>query len=139
MNLKKIRNTHLGIFLVRLSLAIVFIYHGVDKIQNMDGVVGFFGSLGLPPVFAYLVTASELLGGLAMLLGVATACAGLLLAAVMAGAIYLVKFSKGFAGGGYELDLTLLLISLAIVFLGPGCYTISCLFGKKCDARESHQ
>jgi len=57
-------NVDLGLLLIRIALAIVFIAHGWQKLQNSSGVVGFFGSLGFAPIFAYLVIIIELLGGI---------------------------------------------------------------------------
>ncbi len=115
-------------FLLRVVLGAVFIAHGWDKIQNMPGVIGFFGSLGLAPMFAYLVAYVELLGGVAVLLGVYSRLAGYLLAIVMVFAIFLVKMKVGFLGG-YELDLMLLASSLAVAWNGAGPYSVS---GKMC-------
>ena len=72
---------------------------------------------------AYVVAAVETLSGLAMLLGVFTGAAGVLIAIVMACAIYFVKFSKGFSGG-WEFDLTLLLAALGVALSGSGKYSL---------------
>ncbi len=119
-----------GMFLIRLGLGLVFVAHGWGKIGMMDGTVSFFGTLGLAPFFAYLVSWVEFLAGLAMILGVCTKWAGILLALVMAGAIWYVKGAMGFLGG-YELDLTLLLVALGVAFTGPGSFTVHKLFGGK--------
>lgn len=104
-----------GMFLVRIVVGAVFVIHGWDKIENIEGVIGFFGSLGLPSIFAYLVGWIEFLGGLAVLLGLFYKYAVYLLAVVMVGAIYLVKFKMGFLGG-YEFDLLLLVSALSIAW-----------------------
>lgn len=116
------RHPDLGLFLIRLALAVVFIAHGWSKLQDLPGTVGFFDNLGFG-FLAYPVTAIELLGGLAMLFGVFTGWAGALLAAVMVGAIATVKGQTGFFGG-YEFDLTLLLAALGIAFTGPGRHAL---------------
>lgn len=125
--LSRLRNLDLGLFLIRLALAAVFIVHGAGKLGNMEGTVKFFASLDLASFFAYLVAAVETLGGLAMLLGIFTEAAGIGLALVMVFAIYLVKFTTGFAGG-WEFDATLLLAALGIVFAGPGRYAVKRFF-----------
>ena len=122
--INKLKNPDLGLLLIRVGLALVFIIHGWGKWQNLDGTVGFFGGLGLAAFFAYLVATVEVLAGLAMLLGVWVDWAGLLLAAVMFTAIYLVKFDMGFVGG-YEFDLMLLLSALGVAMMGSGAYTIN--------------
>lgn len=112
-----------GLVLIRVGLAAVFISHGYAKLAHIDQTIAFFGSMGLAPFFAYLVGLVELLGGLAMLLGVYTKYAGYLLAIVMFLAIVKMKFAMGFLMG-WEFDLVLLLNALAISWTGPGEYTI---------------
>lgn len=116
-----------GLFLIRLALALVFIIHGWGKFANMDATIGFFVQLGFPAAAAYLVAAVEFFGGFAMLLGIGTLYAGILLAVVMAVAILKVKLGMGFSGG-YEFDITLLLTALGIAKTGPGCISIKKFF-----------
>ena len=113
-----------GMLLLRVVVGAVFIAHGWQKLQMIDGVIGFFGKLGFAPFFAYLVAWVEFVGGLAMLLGVFTRIAGYLLAAVMIVAIFSVKLKMGFLGG-YELDLTLLVAALALAWSGPGKLSVA--------------
>lgn len=120
----------LGIFLIRIALGLVFIGHGWQKIQNLGGTAEFFGKLGLPGFMAYLVASVEFLGGIALILGVFTPVAALLIAAVMVGAIYFVKLPRGFLGG-YEFELTLLLAALGVALHGQGKYSILAWFKKK--------
>ena len=122
-------NISLGLLLIRLAVGGVFIAHGLQKVLNLDMTVGFFTTLGLPAFLAYVVTAIELLGGIAVLLGLWTEIAGILIALVMVGAIYTVKGKAGFFGG-YELDLTLMLAALALAVSGPGRYTVKRLLSK---------
>lgn len=118
----------LSLFLLRVVVGVVFIAHGWAKISNMEGTIGFFASLGLASVLAYVVAYVEFLGGLAVLLGVYSRWASYALALVMVGAIYTVKFQSGFMGG-YELDLVLFASALVIAFSGAGPYSLS---GKVC-------
>ena len=123
VNIKK--NHDLGMLLLRLAVGVIFIAHGWGKFSDMASTIGFFGQLGMPSVFAYLVAAVELLGGLALVVGLYTDLAALLLAIVMVVALVYVKMATlkvGFVGG-YEFDLVLLAANLAIMFVGPGKYT----------------
>lgn len=122
-------NTDTALLLVRVGLALVFMAHGWDKIVAMSDTVTFFSSIGLSPVFAYLVAYTEFIGGLAMLLGVFTGWAGILLAITMLGAIGKVKLNLGFVGG-YEFDLVLFLSAIAISLSGAGKYTVVRLWKK---------
>jgi uncharacterized membrane protein YphA (DoxX/SURF4 family) len=120
----------LGLLLVRAGVGAGFLAHGLQKLQGMEGTVSFFGSLGLPPAMAWLVALIETLGGAAMILGLWTHMAGLLLSAVMIGAIMLVKMKKGYLAG-YELESLYLFGSLGIAFAGAGKHTLAALLGGK--------
>ena len=121
--LQRFHNPAAGLLLIRLGLAAVFIVHGWAKVQNIEGTAGFFSSLGLGMFWVYVVAYVEFLGGLAMLAGLYSRLAGLLLAIDMLFAIWLVKWGKGLSGG-YEFELLLLLTALAIFLSGPGKYSI---------------
>lgn len=64
--------------LLRLFLAIVFISAGWNKAASFDSTVAWFGNpdwglgLPLPGLMAFLATASELVGGILLLAGLAT-------------------------------------------------------------------
>ncbi|MBR8661581.1 putative membrane protein YphA (DoxX/SURF4 family) [Brevibacillus aydinogluensis] len=102
---------------LRMVTGLIFFAHGLQKLQKGLGVVAeWFGSVGLPTWLAYLVTLAELLGGMALVIGLAVRPASLLLAVIMVGAIVTVKWSNGLIGangaGGYELDLILLAVTM---------------------------
>jgi putative oxidoreductase len=67
---------HLGILPLRLVVGLVFVMHGGQKLfsTGLVGTTGFLGQLGipLPGVAAVVLIAVELLGGLAILLGLRT-------------------------------------------------------------------
>jgi putative oxidoreductase len=79
--------------------------------------------MGLPPELAVIIGLLEFIGGLAILLGIFTRIAAILLAINMIGAILLVKLSKGFIGG-FELDLLYLAIMISLILTGPGSISI---------------
>ena len=120
VNIKK--NHDLGMLLLRLAVGIVFVAHGWAKFADMASTIGFFGQLGMPAILAYVVAAVELLGGLALVVGIYTDLAALLLTIVMAVALVYVKMVTLKMGllGGYEFDLVLLAATLTIMFIGPG-------------------
>ncbi len=120
--MKKLQNANLGLLLIRIALAAVFLVHGIMKLSNIDGTVGFFGMLGLAPAFAYAVAIVEVVGGALLLVGFQTLIAGIALAVVMVGAIFLAKMGKGFTG--LEFELVLALASLGLGLTGPGKYAI---------------
>ncbi len=118
-----------GSLFLRLVLGFVFITHGLGKFRNMGGTSSFFGSLGLPAFVAYLVMALELFGGALIILGLFTRYIAGLAAIDMFFAIVLAKLPHG---ASYELELSLLAMGLALVFLGPGkWYLDKALFKKE--------
>lgn len=110
-----------GLMLVRIVTGIVFLAHGISKLQSMEGTVAFFGMLGLASFWAYVVAVLETVGGIAFILGFFTGVMGVILAAEMLIAIFLVKLKVGFiVPGGYEIDLMLFAATLGIALSGPG-------------------
>lgn len=118
-----------GLLPLRLVVGLVFVAHGAQKLFQfgLGGTGGYLGSLGVPaPVLAAVVViAVELLGGLAMILGVFTRIAALVLAAHMLVAILLVHITAGFfLPNGYEFALTLLGASLTLFITGAGAASV---------------
>src|SRR3989344_1662976 len=99
MNIWKHKDSDLGLLSMRLGVALVFIYHGWLKYNNIAGTAGFFAKLGLASYWVYLVMALELLGGIALLLGLQTRIIGALLAVNMFFAIYFVTSGSPTFGG----------------------------------------
>ncbi len=93
----------------------------------------------LPPVtlgyfWAQLAVAwGELVGGVALLLGCLTRLAALGLIVIQVGAIVTVTWTRGFlhAGGGYEYNLALLAMCLALVLQGGGLLAVDRLWWRK--------
>lgn len=89
----------LGPLILRLGLALVFIGHGLPKLNpnsEMKGVAGFSAGLKqmgvpLPTFFAWLVTLLETVGAVLLILGLGTRILAVGFAIDMLMAIYLVK------------------------------------------------
>jgi putative oxidoreductase len=112
---------------VRLIIGTIMAYHGWMKLTGPGpaGVGEFLAGLGvpLPVVFGYLLTFGELLGGLALIIGLFTRAAALVLTAILVLAILLVKVEVGLVaetGTGAELDLALIAGFITLALLGPG-------------------
>ncbi|MBA3416758.1 MAG: DoxX family protein [Chloroflexia bacterium] len=115
-----------GLALIRVVVGLAFFMHGYQKLfqQGVDGVGGFFGSLGVPApgFFALVVSLLETFGGLALIVGLLTRVVGVLLAVDMLVALLLVHRPNGFfvGDGGIELVLVLGAAALALALTGPG-------------------
>ena len=83
------RLTWLPPLLARVSVGLVFVTTGWGKLHNLDQVIEFFRSLGIPApeLQAPFVAATELSCGLLLVLGLATRFAAVPLAIVMVVAI----------------------------------------------------
>lgn len=112
-----------GLLSVRLGLAAVFITHGAMKLATVSVTMAMFVKMGLPGWLGVAVGLVELLGGVAMLLGVYMKYAGYALAAVMVGAILAVKWKMGFVSG-WEFDFMLLAAAIGMAWTGPGVYAV---------------
>ncbi len=108
---------------IRIIAGISFILHGLPKLQDLGRTQGFFTQIGLPPELAIVIGLLEVIGGIALLLGVLTRVAATLLAIDMVGAILLVKISEGYVGGA-ELELLLFAICISLLISGPGRLSI---------------
>ena len=115
---------------LRLGLGLMFIAHGLLKVLvfTLPGTVGYFESLGLPAIFAYLTVLAEVGGGALILLGLYSGLVSLALIPVLAGALFMAHWQAGWLfsnpGGGWEYPAFLIVASIALVFLGDGRYSV---------------
>jgi len=121
------RHEGLGPFLLRVALGAVFVAHALAKafVYTLPGTERAFEAMGFPGWTAYPVFAVELVGGIALLVGVRTRVVSLVLAAVMVGAIK-PHLGNGFffsnAGGGWEYVAFLVVALVAQAFVGAGAF-----------------
>ncbi|GAA2610563.1 DoxX family protein [Actinomadura fulvescens] len=132
-----------GLLIGRLALGAIFIAHGWQKLTDTGhaAVTKMFDGIGipLPSVAAAFATWVELLGGIALVLGVLVPLAGLLLAIDMAGAFWYVHMDKGFFAdkGGYEFVMILGATALALALTGAGRFSLDgMLFDRGARERE---
>lgn len=115
---------------LRLSAGTIFVAHGAQKLfgsfggNGLEGTGQWMASIGLEPGYLMALAAgsAEFFGGIALLLGLLTRPAALMLALTMLVAIMTVHLPNGLFmdNGGYEFGLALLGISVALVFNGGG-------------------
>lgn len=118
-------------WLVRLSLAATFIYHGLGKFPVAQGMADM---MGMPVFMVYMLALMEVAGGFLILWGGigpdwATRTAGAIFAVVMLGAIMIFHWSNGWnfmAGygegtnnmGGMEFQALILATGLTYLIKG---------------------
>jgi putative oxidoreductase len=114
--------------LLRISLGIMFLAHGLLlKVLTfgIPGTVGFFQGIGYPAAVAYLVILGEIVGGVALILGVWTRPIALLLLPILIGAT---AFHAGNSwvfsaqGGGWEFPAFWSVVLVVQALLGDGAY-----------------
>lgn len=119
----------------RLAIGWVFLWAGYGKLGNLTHVIGYFESLGIPfaSVQAPFVAVLELLGGLALILGVATRVFSFLLASTMVVALLTAHISEinVFSDLFKIFEFVYILVFLFLIFKGAGKFSIDSLLIKK--------
>ncbi|MCB1674984.1 MAG: DoxX family protein [Halioglobus sp.] len=119
---------------LRLSAGTIFVAHGAQKLfgslggHGLEGTGQWMASIGLEPAYLMALAAgsAEFFGGIALLIGLLTRPAALILAITMLVAIITVHLPNGLflSNNGYEFGLALLGISVALVFNGGGKFSL---------------
>ncbi|WP_440103122.1 DoxX family protein [Glutamicibacter mishrai] len=129
---------------LRLAIGFLFAAHGWQKFSQftLEGTAASFAQMGVPAasIVAPVIATLELVGGIALILGLATRIFGALLALDMVGAIVTAHAQAGVfvADGGFELVLALGAGAAALALMGPGSWALDRLFvGRKSALRGS--
>lgn len=119
----KLNSVDWALLPIRFSAGPIFVAHGAQKL------FGAFGGPGLQPIVqmlgpvGYLVAIGEFFGGLGLMFGFLSRFSAAALTVIMIGAIQRVHWQNGFFLGprqGFEFNLALIGLLLAILILGPG-------------------
>ena len=118
----------LGKLVLRLSLGILVLLHGIAKLTG--GIVGMVEGAGLPGVLGYGALVGEVLGPLMLILGFHARIGAALIAINMLFAIGLAHMGELATlteQGGWALELQgmFLFTAIALVFLGPGRWSVN--------------
>jgi putative oxidoreductase len=123
--------------ILRIVAGFLFAAHGWQKFNEFTiaGTQAAFAQMGVPAanLAAPVIATLELVGGVALILGVLTRVFAALLAVNMLGALFLVHAPAGIyaATGGYELVLILAAAALAVALVGAGKVSVDkVLFGR---------
>ena len=115
-----------GDTLLRVALGIMFIAHSVLLKYftfTLAGTAQYFDSIGLPGSLAYAVFALEAIGGVLLVLNIATRWVALALVPVLLGAMW-VHLGNGWVfsapNGGWEYPLFLIVISVVVALQSYG-------------------
>ncbi|MCT1712021.1 DoxX family protein [Dietzia cinnamea] len=124
-----------AILLARVGIGVVFVAHGWQKFFTLGlaRVGEQFAGYGIPQpeVTAAIVAGVELVAGAALVTGLLTPLAGILLGVDMAGALYFVHATHGpfITQNGWELVVALGVGALLIAAVGAGRFSIDRVLG----------
>lgn len=114
---------------IRLFWGWLFFKAGLDKLKDIDSIIGYFTSLGIPfpGISAYLAALTEMIGGALLFIGLGTRLAAIPLIFTMGVALFTAH---------REITLMLLDDPMKVMALGPFTFLLTCLilliFGPGC-------
>jgi putative oxidoreductase len=129
----------IGPTIARLTLGLIFLPHGVQKVFGLFGGYGFSGTMGfftgqmhVPAVFAFLAICAEFLGSLGLIVGFLGRVAAFGIACNMIVAVTMIHHNFGFfmnwtgqqKGEGIEFHLLVLGLALLIMVKGSGAASV---------------
>lgn len=131
---KKCCHNKWGKILLRIVIGLVFLMHGMQHFGHVDQTSMFFNHLGLSAFFVYLVSAIEVAGGIAFILGIFTRIFAFLFAIIMIFAVFLTNRELHLSS--YELEFVLFAVSVFFTTVGSGHLSLARLCKCKCHEEE---
>jgi len=117
--------------LLRVSLGVLFLAHGaLLKLGTfgLAGTMGYFASIGYPPIFGAIVAFAEVGAGIALIAGVWVRAVSLLALPILLGAV-VQHLPAGWVftsqGGGFEFPLLWTVLLLVQAGLGAGAHALN--------------
>jgi putative oxidoreductase len=134
-----------AVFVARITVGLVMLPHGMQKMfgwfdgAGFGGTLGYFDTIGIPAVFAVLVIFAEFFGSLGLIFGFLSRIAAAGIALDMIGAIFKVHLIFGFfmnwwglrAGEGYEFHLLVIGLCVVVILAGSGKLSVDAALAKK--------
>jgi putative oxidoreductase len=131
----------LGILLIRLEVGFIFLTHGLSKVENISRTMAMFHGMGFPAWVGGVIAWLELIGGAALMLGVATRIFAVAFGIEMLVAVALSLARAGSAMGGMNqswegtvagTEMFLAIMSFALALMGSGFYALKPLECRDC-------
>lgn len=125
------RNQHIGLLILRLSLGIMLLLHGISKVtRGVGSIKGRLADAGLPEFIAYGVYLGEVVAPLLLIIGFRTRMAAAVFAINMLVILFLAHSADIFKlgkSGAWAAELVGLFLfgAIALIFTGGGKYALS--------------
>jgi putative oxidoreductase len=130
-----------GPLALRISLGLVMMGHGAQKLfgsfggGGLSGTAGFFDQIGIVPgaFWAFVVAVVETFGGLLVFVGLLTRVSSVLIAITMFVAMVWVHLPNGFflSDRGIEFTLVLFSMAAALAVMGGGSLSADAMMKKR--------
>ena len=126
-----LKRNEIGLLILRLTLGILMLFHGVAKLMGGAGyIAGMLSEMGLPGSLGYGVIVGEVIAPLLIIIGFRTRLAAFVYAINMVVAILMVHANDLFSindHGGWAVELAGLYLfgAVALIFTGAGKLAVS--------------
>jgi putative oxidoreductase len=142
------------LLLLRVSLGVVLLGHGVQKAFGWFGGFGwsntinyFTGTVGIPAILGGFIILIETIGALLLITGFAGRINAALMGIVIIGAFFKDHLANGFfmnwfgnqKGEGYEFDILFVAIAIVLSLKGSGALSIDRWISSKTRAEKTSQ
>ena len=129
----------IGTLIARLTVGLVMLPHGAQKMLGLFGGYGFSGTrtafleqMQIPWIIAFLVIIGEFLGSLGLIFGFLSRISAFGIISIMMGAIFIGHLSHGFfmnwygnqKGEGIEYRLLMIGLALIVLIKGGGSFAV---------------
>ena len=120
----KIKNNRkdIALLITRLIIGGIFIFSGYEKVSDLSGTVTAFAGFGIPAFLTYIVSFSELIGGIMLVLGSWTCIAASVLAIIMLVAVWLTRSNPQM----FMTPLSVLAALIPLIGFCGGKYSVKC-------------
>lgn len=124
--------------LARLALGIVMLPHGGQDLfawfggAGIDGALGEYTALGIPPFLGWIVILVKFFGGVALIVGFLGRAAAFAIALVLLAAVVTIHWSVGFfmnwhgalKGEGFEFHILAVTLAVIVIIRGSGALSV---------------
>jgi putative oxidoreductase len=144
--LEGVTGADVGLLVLRLGLGVVFLGHGLQKLgwfpgggypTSMSEQKAFLVNFGYssPSLMAWLLTVTEIVAGVSLLLGLLTPLGSAAVIGIMWQFVAGLQWGGGLFGnsttGGFEQSLIGLVAAVALAYVGPGRLSVDHALGLK--------